>query len=88
MKKSLENKMLKLEKKFPKMWFKCGEEFSSNHDNSIWTGEGSEINGESAFDYYGYRDTMGVNPKLVAELSKMSLWAEFYDAGTVFIYPN
>lgn len=89
MKKVLERKMYKLAALYPRAWFKYGEEFAMGYENSIWTGEGSELfNGESIFDYYGYRDTMGVHPKFVAALDKLDLHAEFHDGGTVFIYPN
>lgn len=43
-----------LKKKFPKAWFKLGEDFSSGYsENSIWTREGSYTNnGMPLFDYY------------------------------------
>jgi hypothetical protein len=53
------------------------------------TGEGSSIGDEGqweAFDYYGYDSTFGVHPKLAHVLENMGLYAEFYDAGTVFFY--
>lgn len=78
----------KLQKQFPDMWFKDGAEFSDGYKNTIWTGEGSHIDGEYAFAHWGYPDTMGVNPKFDEALNKLGLWAEFYDAGTVFIYKN
>lgn len=87
MKANLYKKMVKLQAMFPDMWFKDGEDFDGR-PNKIWTGEGSFIGESSAFNPYGYDDTMGVNPKLNAVLDKLGLWAEFYDAGTVFIYPN
>jgi hypothetical protein len=86
MNKALATKMQKLEKQFPSMWMKAGEEFSSGHENAIWTGEGSDIGSDRAFDYYGYRDTMGVHPRLARALDSLGLYAEFYDAGTVFFY--
>jgi hypothetical protein len=88
MKADMSKKMGKLQAMFPEMWFKDGGEFRDNDANSIWTGEGSYIDGNSAFSSYGYSETMGVHPKLDKALSKLDLWAEFYDAGTVFIYPN
>jgi hypothetical protein len=86
MNKTMQNKLDKLEKQFPNVWFKDGEEFASGYENTIWTGEGSDIDGESAFCHYGYYDTMHVHPKLAKALDKLGLYAEFYDAGTVFIY--
>ena len=86
MKKVMANKMVKLVKQFPDVWFKDGKEFSSMYTDNIWTGEGSSIGDESAFCNYGHRDTMGIHPLMVKALEKLGLWAEFYDGGTVFIY--
>lgn len=92
MKKAMQNKMALLESKFPKAWFKDGGEFSSGYENAIWTGEGSEMYDEEyefdvpLFNYYGYQDTLGINPKFNAILDSLDLWAEFYDGGTVFIF--
>jgi len=88
MKQSLETKMQKLAKQFPGVWMKDGEEFSAGYENTIWTGEGSEIGSDSAFDFFGYRNTMGVHPRLLRALSSLGLYAEFYDAGTVFFYAS
>ena len=75
-----------LQSKFPKMWFKDGSDFSSMHIDTVWTGEGSYIGDESAFDYYSYGNTLGIHPAFQRELDKLGLFAEFYDAGTVFLY--
>jgi hypothetical protein len=78
-----------LSKKFPDVWFKDGWEFSQEHIGTIWTGEGSYIGDEGqweAFDYYGYDSTFGVHPKLAHAIDSLGLFAEFYDAGTVFFY--
>jgi hypothetical protein len=90
MKKSIERKLNKLEAMFPNAWFKPGEYFSSGFENAIWTGEGSDINGVCMFNYYGYQneDMIGVHPKMAATLKKMNMYADWYDAGTVFIWPN
>lgn len=82
----MEKKMESLAKQFPHVWFKDGAEFANGYEGTIWTGEGSYIGDESAFDYYSYGSTLGVNPKLVKALDKLGLYAEFYDAGTVFLY--
>ena len=86
MKTKLKNRLNKLTKLYPSVWFKDGGEFALSHVNSIWTGEGSEIEGDYAFSFYGYPDTLGIHPKLEKTLNKMGLYAEFYDGGTVFIY--
>jgi hypothetical protein len=79
----------KLKKQFPDMWFKHGSEFYDDDSKKfIWTGEGSHIDGDYAFAHWGYSDTIGVHPKLAKALDKLGLYAEFYDAGTVFIYQD
>jgi hypothetical protein len=79
----------KLKKQFPDIWFKHGSEFYDDDSKKfIWTGEGSFIGGDYAFSLYTYPDTIGVHPKLEEALSKLGLYAEFYDAGTVFIYKD
>lgn len=88
MKKALEVKMEKLAKMFPQLWMQDGENFSPSHKNTIWTGEGSDIDGDWAFCSYGYSATMGVHPVLALTLSRLGLYAEFHDGGTVFFYPN
>lgn len=82
----MEDLIEQLKNKFPNMWFKDGADFSSMHIDTIWTGEGSSIGDEEAFDYYGYGNTLGVHPAFQRELHKLGLFAEFYDAGTVFLY--
>jgi hypothetical protein len=79
-------KMQSLAKQFPDVWFKDGAEFARGYEQTIWTGEGSYIGDANAFDYYGYGNTMGVHPELHKALDKQGLYAEFYDAGTVFLY--
>lgn len=87
MNKRIEVKLNKLSKMYPNAWFKAGAEFSLSHENTIWTGEGSYTkDGQSLFNYYAYCDTMGIHPQLAQTLDKLGLYAEFYDAGTVFIY--
>ena len=83
-----------LAKKFPKMWIKDGEEFDykdSNFKNSIWTGEGSELNDFEIFNHYANdinesAYTMGVLNELHFFLKKHGWYASFYDGGTVFLY--
>lgn len=88
MKAKMIKKMEKLQALFPDVWMKDGGEFRDDDANSIWTGEGSFIGEQSAFSSYGYDETMGIHPKLQDALDKLGLWAEFYDAGTVFIYEH
>lgn len=77
-----------LTKRYSTAWFKKGEEFSSNHQNSIWTSgeEGINSEGYPLFDYYNDNYIMGVHPEVEAFLNRHGYFAEFLDAGTVFIY--
>lgn len=83
---NVHNMIAKLQKQFPDMWMKDGADFANGYENTIWTGEGSSIDGAYAFCSYSYDMTMGIHPKLQDALDKLGLWAEFYDAGTVFFY--
>lgn len=81
----------KLQHEFPKCWLKPGEEFAPEYAGSIWTGEGSEVRyrGEhwEAFDLELWNSTGGVIPPL-AEFLNLHQWrVEWYDAGTVLLYP-
>jgi hypothetical protein len=79
----------KLVKKFPHMWIKDGHEFDSGYAKTLWTGEGSDIDGIPAFDHYNYEFyIMGIHPKLEEFLGKLGYHCEWYDGGTVFIYKN
>jgi hypothetical protein len=88
MDRKLSSKMSQLRALFPNIWFKDGSDFYGNPHNFIWTGEGNHIGEESAFCYYAYPETFGVHPVMAQALDKFGLYAEFYDAGTVFIYPK
>lgn len=88
MNQTLLTKKQALARQFPNLWMSDGEDFSSGHENTIWTGEGSTVNDYNAFDYYGYSNTHGVHPKLAQALEKLGLYADFYDPGTVFFYPK
>lgn len=80
-----------IKKKFPHVWIKPGGDFDSDSKNSLWTGEGSEIDGYPAFDHYDTKEilyTMGVHKKLEKFLQSRGYFAEPYDAGTYFIYKD
>ena len=72
--------------KFPHVWIKDARDF--NGSDGLWTGEGSEIDGISAFDHYADNSLyiMGVHKKLSDFLHKLGFYAEWYDAGTIIIY--
>lgn len=79
-----------LKRKFPDMWMKDGEDFSSSNAGSIWTGEGSFDNdGIPLFDNFATSPLyeLGVHKDLVRVLDKHGWFAEFHDGGTVFIWP-
>lgn len=87
MKKAMQEKMAILEAKFPKAWFKDGGEFSSGHENTIWTGEGSFVY-DPAYDFEVgiFKWDFTIHPMFESVLDDLGLWAEYYDGGTVFIY--
>ena len=87
MNSKLKRKADQITKRFPSVWLKDGEDFNGSK-GALWSGEGSEIDGNYAFDYYGFRDTMGVHPELFEYLNKIGLHSEWYDSGTVLIYTN
>lgn len=74
-------------KKFPKVWLKTSEEFNGNK-GAIWTGEGSDIGDIDAFNYYGYKDTLGIHPDMWRFLQGKGWHCEWYDSGTIFIYKD
>lgn len=74
-----------LQAKFPKVWFNEGSDFGGFG----WSGEGSDIDGIQAFDYYGWehdpKETiwqMGVHVDLVAWADGHGLYWECHDPGT------
>jgi hypothetical protein len=86
MTKTLQSKMEKLQKKFPGIWMKDGGDFSSGYEGTIWSGEGSYIGEESAFNMYNDNYIFGVHPKLEKALDAVGLYAQAHDAGTFFFY--
>jgi hypothetical protein len=85
---TIDQLMEKLEKKFPKAWFKEGGLFNSAHAGTIWTGEGSYNNkGEELFKYHEFvgKYDMGIHKDLREFLDKNGAYAEAYDSGTYFI---
>jgi len=87
------NILEKLEKEFPECWFKEGKEFDGNPDRIVWSGEGSTIDRDNAFDYYAedYKEliyTLGVNNKLVKFVAKFGYHWDCYDPGTYFLFKD
>lgn len=82
-----------LKSKYPKAWFKPGEEFSSDYsENTIWSGEGSYANnGMKLFDPYSdnYENyELEVYKPFNDFIESMGYYVEPYDAGTFFILPG
>jgi hypothetical protein len=77
-----------LERQFPGLWLRPGHDFGPAYLGTIWTGEGSHVDHKPAFNYYGHTRTHGVHPDLARALDRLDLYADFYDAGTVFIRPR
>ncbi len=87
--------MAKINKAFPKMPLRLGENFSPENKGAIWTGEdaGEASDGNSVFNYYAFEIdpqekvyVLGVHRELLNILNDAGWHAEFYDAGTVLIY--
>jgi hypothetical protein len=82
-----------LKEKYPKAWFKPGEDFGSDYsEDTIWTGEGSYSNdGMKLFDPYtdDYENyELEVYKPFNDFIESMGYYAESYDAGTFFILPG
>ena len=81
-----------LEKRFPKAWFKPGENFGGGYsERTIWTGEGSEANnGMPLFDAYSSSSkyVMDVYKPFNDLVESMGYYVEPYDSGTYFIIPK
>lgn len=81
-----------LQARFPDAWFKPAQEFDGG-SGIAWSGEGSLIDGEPAFDYYSWEwdkheqhYVMGINRTLYDYTSKLGLHWEAHDAGTYILY--
>ena len=87
--------LARLRAKFPRCWFRPGEEFDAGLAGSIWTGEGSQatepihsdLGPSEAFDMELWEHTLGIIPILHTTLQRYGWMAEWYDGGTVFLYP-
>jgi len=90
MKTSKEELIGLLQKRFPGCWFKDGTLFSQNYSTSIWSGEGSEIKGKPLINAYtsSKKYTLEVHNDMNNFLNRHGWYAELYDTGTVFFYPN
>ncbi len=86
--KSIKSMMSTLEKKGVRV---CGttDEFygCKNDNNGIWVA--AEYT-PSLFDYYNevWNDTFGVDPKLSKVIETSGWYFEWYDAGTMMVWPS
>ncbi|MFK5951039.1 MAG: hypothetical protein QM500_19980 [Methylococcales bacterium] len=78
---------------FPDCWFKPGCEFDGSDARIAWSGEGSLIDGISAFDSSSFETdpselqyTMFVHNKLATYVAEQGYYWESYDSGTFFLY--
>jgi hypothetical protein len=82
-----------LAKMYPKMFLSTTEEFNGD-EGGIWTsGEDAPVNakGLPIFDYYTERYDnydIGIESKFSEYLDKLGWYCEWYDPGTIMIYPN
>jgi hypothetical protein len=82
-----------LQSKYPKMFLRTTEEFNGDK-GGIWTsGEDAPVNakGLPIFDYYTEmydKYEIGIESKFSEYLDELGWYCEWYDCGTIFIYPN
>ncbi len=83
----------KFQKAFPDCWFKEGDEWSQNAQ--VWSGEGSMIGDEEAFNYNSWECdpseqvwTMGVHNDLMAFADEHDCHWEANDPGTYILYKD
>jgi len=82
-----------LETKYPRMFLKTSEDFNGA-EGGIWTGGEDHLpakDGHSLFDYYAEdyaRYDIGVHKEIGELLEKQGWYAEWYDAGTVMLWPE
>ena len=85
--------MCLLAKKYPKMFLRTTEEFSGS-EGGIWTsGESgpSAKDGNPLFSYYSenpHKYEIGVHKEVYDYLEKLGWYCEWYDAGTIMIWPE
>ena len=76
------------QKTFPDCWAKPGEDWNGNSHCVIWTGEGSMVGEDDAFNMHAYPNTFGVHPAIEAWANKNGVMFQAHDAGTFFAYRN
>jgi len=82
-----------LEKKYPSMSLRTTEAFDGTK-GGIWTSGEDHLpaeDGHSLFDYYAENYSMytiGVHVEIVELLDEQGWYAEWYDAGTIMLWPN
>jgi hypothetical protein len=82
---------------FPKLWMKDSEEFDPGTRGAIWTtaedADATASDGNRLFDAYAedFKETtyvLGVHRQMLALLDAGGWSAEFYDPGTVLLFPG
>lgn len=82
-----------LEKKYPKMMLNLSEDFNGT-EGGIWTSGEDHLSAKddySLFNYYSEDHTrydLGVHKEIGELLEKHGWYAEWYDAGTVMLWPQ
>ena len=91
MKKLSRNQMIKFIEKHMR-FVRTSEEFGAAGEGGIWvSGEDTdEFKGMPIYDYYAESSSyeLGVNVKWEEELNKRGWYSEWYDAGTIQIWPQ
>jgi hypothetical protein len=84
-----------LEQKYPKMFLKPSEQFGASYKGGIWSsGENGDLakDGFKLFNYYAEdpkerRYVLGVHKEIGNFLEKHGWYAEWYDCGTIMLWP-
>ena len=85
--------MCLLAKKYPSMFLRTTEEFSGS-EGGIWTSgeDGPQAkDGNPLFSYYSenpYKYEIGIHKEVYDYLEKLGWYCEWYDAGTIMIWPE
>jgi len=74
------------QKTFPDCWAKPGEDWGGDDSCVIWTGEGSDVGDEYAFNMHAHVNSFGVHPAIVKWAKQNGVEFHAYDSSTFFAY--
>ena len=88
-----EDLMQLLREKYPNMFLRTSEQFSSEYKNGIWTScEESSLAKDGCplfnYDSISPRYELGIHSEIYKLLEEHGWYCEWYDAGTILIWPE